>query len=150
MKRFGLFWVVTVAIAVVVTAGVAIATPGVGAVSTVLASRHMTAFKVLNTDANVVVARNTYDVGGNSGWHSHPGKVIIAVESGEITLYRGDDATCTGTTHAAGEIFVEKPGVVYLGRNESTTTQAVLIATFFNVGDAGARIDQPDPGNCTF
>lgn len=39
---------------------------------------------------------------------------------------------------------------MYIGRNESTTTQAVLIATLFNVGDAGARIDQPDPGNCSF
>jgi len=128
----------------------ALATPGVGATSVVLGSRALARFSVQQRDASVVVAQNTYDAGGDSGWHSHPGKVVIAVESGAITIYRGDDATCTGKTHVAGDVFLEKPGAVYLGRNESTTTPAVLIATFFGVGDAGARIDEPDPGNCSF
>jgi quercetin dioxygenase-like cupin family protein len=147
MKRvLALVFVLTV-----IGTGVALATPGTGSTSLELARRTVHRIKIDTSGTDVVVARNTYDPGGTSGWHSHPGKVVIGVESGAITIYRGDDATCTGTTYTAGEAFVESPSKVYFGRNESTTVTAVLTAVFFNVPVAGsARIDQPDPGNCSF
>ena len=150
MRRTWIRRLTVAATLLLIGGGVAAATPGTNATSTVLGSRSFSKWAVENRDATIAVARNTYDVGGDSGWHSHPGKVLIAVESGEITIYRGDDPTCTGKTHTAGSIFVERPGVVYLGRNESSDTPAVLIATFFNVGPDGARLDQPDPGTCSF
>lgn len=131
--------------------GVALATPGSGATSLELGRRTVHRFKIDTSGTDAVVARTTYAPGGFSGWHSHPGRVVIAVESGAITLYTGDDPTCTGTTYTAGQVLVESPSKIYFGRNESTTVPAVLTAVFFNVPVAGSsRIDQPDPGNCSF
>jgi quercetin dioxygenase-like cupin family protein len=88
--------------------------------------------------------------GGYSGWHSHPGKVVGAVQRGALTLYRSNDPTCTERTYTAGQIFVEFPSVHYLGRDEGTTA-TVLDATFFNVPAGGSvRIDQPKPDQCPF
>jgi quercetin dioxygenase-like cupin family protein len=33
---------------------------------------------------------------GYTGWHTHPGPVLVLVKSGALTLYSGDDPTCTG------------------------------------------------------
>ena len=118
-----------------------------------------------NTDiavSNVVVAP-----GGTSGWHSHPGPVLVIVKTGTITFYRagkhggqnGDDAnghngpnepTCSRTDYPAGSAFVEvpAPGHVMLAKNEGST-ETTVTATYFAPPGAALRIDQPWPGgNC--
>jgi len=109
--------------------------------------------------SNVAVAP-----GGTSGWHSHPGPVIVVVKTGTITFYRagkhggqnGDDAnggnganapTCSRTSYPAGSAFLEvpAPGHVMLARNEGTT-EATVTATYFAPPRAALRIDQPWPG----
>jgi len=118
-----------------------------------------------NTDiavSNVVVA-----AGGSSGWHSHPGPVLVVVKTGTITFYRagkhggqnGDDEnggngknalTCSRTVYPTGSAFVEvpAPGHVMLAKNEGTT-EATVTATYFAPVGAVLRIDRPWPGgNC--
>jgi hypothetical protein len=118
-----------------------------------------------NTDiavANVVVAP-----GGSSGWHSHPGPVLVVVKTGAITFYRagkhggqdGDDENgnngshgqeCSRTVYPAGSAFVEvpAPGHVMLAKNEGAI-EATVTATYFAPPGAALRIDQPAPGgNC--
>jgi len=41
--------------------------------------------------ADSVVQQITFAPGGQSGWHTHPGPVIVLVKSGTFTLYDGDD-----------------------------------------------------------
>src|SRR5207249_7850452 len=63
-----------------------------------------------NTDiavANIVVAPH-----GHSGWHYHPGPVLVVVKTGTITFYMGDDPTCSPRVHPAGTAFVEEGGMV--------------------------------------
>ena len=118
-----------------------------------------------NTDiavSNVVVA-----AGGSSGWHSHPGPVLVVVRTGTITFYRagkhggqngddenGDNGTnapmCSRTVYPAGSAFVEvpAPGHVMLAKNEGAG-EATVTATYFAPPGAALRIDQPAPGgNC--
>lgn len=135
------------AILTALSAGIAIATPGSGGVGKEL-GRHAFDDLTIRSSGDVVVARTTYEAGGFSGWHSHPGKVVIAVKSGEITIERVVESSCAVKTYEAGDVFIERPRAMYNGINEGSET-TVLIATFFDVPVGGeVRIDQPDPGIC--
>jgi quercetin dioxygenase-like cupin family protein len=132
-----------------VTAGLSLATPGSGSVTTQFGRSTFSKFNTSMGSGDIVVTENSFAPGGYSGWHSHPGKVVIAVQRGAITIFRSNDPACAGTTHVAGDVFVERPGVTYNGVNESTTTAAVVNAAFFNVPVGGPiRIDQPKPDQC--
>jgi quercetin dioxygenase-like cupin family protein len=100
-----------------------------------------------NTD--IVVANIAVTPGGTSGWHSHPGPVLVVVKTGALTIYRADDPTCSPTLHPAGTAFTEEGGVVHIARNEGAV-DATTVATFFVPTSAAQRIDQAAPGNCAF
>lgn len=90
--------------------------------------------------------------GGHTGWHSHPGPVVVLVKSGALTFYSGDDPTCTGRTYTAGQAFIDSgQGHVHIARNESSTQTLELWALYFDLATGGStRIDAPAPGNCPF
>lgn len=97
--------------------------------------------------------------GGHTGWHSHPGPVVVLIKAGTMSFYDGDDPTCTARTYNVGEAFVDSgQGHVHIARNESTTQNLELWATYFDVppppplpaSQSNFRIDAPAPGNCTF
>ena len=100
-----------------------------------------------NTD--IVVANIAVAPGGHSGWHFHPGPVLIVVKTGTITFYMGDDPTCSPHVHPAGTTFFENGGMVGIARNEGTV-EATTVATFFVPAGSPTRIDAPAPGNCSF
>lgn len=100
--------------------------------------------------SEVWVTRNAIAVGGQSGWHTHPGPSLILVTAGEIRAYEGDDTTCTAKTYRAGEGFIDPGGGhVHLLRNESSAP-AETVAVQFLPKDATRRIDSPAAGNCPF
>ena len=74
---------------------------------------------------------------------------MVAVKSGTITLYDGDDPTCSPRSVSAGAVFVEEPGHVHLARNEGTTTEQHVSTYILPLG-APTRVDAPNPGNCPF
>jgi quercetin dioxygenase-like cupin family protein len=93
-----------------------------------------------------VTATVNIAAGGSSGWHSHPGIVLVSVVSGSLVFY---DSHCRAIVHAAGSAFVESGNHSGLVRNESTTTPAVVYVTYLVPGgtpNAGLRIDKPNPG----
>src|SRR5258707_3668824 len=47
--------------------------------------------------------------GGFSGWHSHPGPVLITVKSGTATWYNADN--CTPIVYQTGSAFIEPANV---------------------------------------
>jgi quercetin dioxygenase-like cupin family protein len=69
--------------------------------------------KLQTKDRTVVrVATVVFGAGGSSGWHHHPGFVIVSVASGSVTVWESD---CSQTTYGAGSAFVESgndPGQV--------------------------------------
>jgi len=90
--------------------------------------------------------------GGQTGWHSHPGPAVALVTAGELTLYSGDDPTCTGRSYAAGDAFVDAgQGHVHMARNLSPTENVEVWVTYFDVPPGGSvRADAGDPGVCDF
>jgi quercetin dioxygenase-like cupin family protein len=100
-----------------------------------------------NTD--IAVATIGVAPGGHSGWHFHPGPVLVIVKVGTITFYHGDDPTCTPTHYAAGSAFIEEGGDVGIARNETAGVDTV-VATFFVPAGSVTRIDAAAPGNCPF
>ena len=102
----------------------------------------------LQVGTDVAMAQITVDLGGSSGWHSHPGGAIIVVKTGTLTVYRSVGSQCQTSTYSAGQAFIERPGEVDDVLNTGTVPY-VLFVTFPRVpqGDS-ARTDEPDPGTC--
>jgi quercetin dioxygenase-like cupin family protein len=101
-------------------------------------------------DSDLYVQSNTWQPGGSTGWHTHPGWSLIVVTSGTVTAYDGDDPDCEPQVYAAGDSFVDVGGGhEHMIRNE-TAQPATGIAV--QLIPAGATRTQPvaAPGNCPF
>ena len=105
-----------------------------------------------NTD--IAVAQVDIQPGGFSGWHYHPGPVLVVVKSGTITFYSADERKCAPRVHGPGTSFIEQGGIVGIARNEGAEA-VVAGVTFFapptptpNNPLSGLRIDAPKPANC--
>jgi hypothetical protein len=142
----------------------ALATMGVGVSATTHARGAITdkvkVKEARNTD--FVTQQITIAPGGHTGWHTHPGAVLVTVKAGTfayVALSRrgGDDdddddddrggSRCTTRIFTAGQSFIDPGhGHVHIGRNVGTTP-VELWATYTGVPIGGAfRIDAPDPG----
>jgi quercetin dioxygenase-like cupin family protein len=159
---------VIVAAVSMVLAGVALATAPSGIVTAPVVARATFAdpvdikFKVQEGELQEVLhvpdARQTvmqqivFGPGGHTGWHSHPGPVVVLIKAGTLTFYSSEDPTCAPRTYSAGQAFVDSgQGHVHIARNESQSENLELWATYFDVPPGGAfRLDAPNPGNCGF
>ena len=63
----------------------------------------------------VVVRSFTYDAGAFTGWHKHPGPVLIQVIKGTVTFFEADDP-CTPIVVTEGQGYVDD-GNGHIGRN---------------------------------
>ena len=137
------------AVVAVTAAGAAMAsaTQSFGSVSAVLARGLVTEDSKINTKAiklktkepfEIVTQTVTFQPGGTSGWHGHPGPVFVAVKSGTVTVY---DATCIPRRYSAGQGCLEgpEPSVV---RNEGTVVSE-NVATLLVPAGSPARSDSP-------
>ena len=134
-------------------------TMGVGFTSTLIARGNVGKFHIQSKvdgfdvelkshdDADIAVANIGITTGGSSGWHYHPGPVLVVVKSGTITFYSSDDRDCTPKVHPAGTSFIEPGGVVGNARNEGAV-EVVGVATFFAPPGSALRIDAEKPENC--
>jgi hypothetical protein len=67
--------------------------------------------------------------GGFSGWHHHPGIVILAVQSGLVTLTHSDCSSKTyGPTSENGAVFVEDDEPVQVSSAGGATVYATFVA----------------------
>jgi hypothetical protein len=110
---------------------------------------------VLPDGADIYVQHAAIPPGGSTGWHTHAGPVFVMMVNGALTLYDGDDPTCTGTSYSAGSGFVDRGfGHVHIARNEGSVPAEFY--AFYELpagsGDAGVKIPQPGFTNpaCTF
>jgi quercetin dioxygenase-like cupin family protein len=145
-KRSAISAGIFVAIGILATNSIAIATPGSGAapstplvIGTLDGPQKSEADGIeFKTEGDVAVLdfELTYNVGGYSGWHAHPGIVIATVKSG--TVERKPQVFNVGDTFTeVGPHFVSNPG----------TTPAVLSITQIVPADQinARRIDLPAP-----
>ncbi len=78
--------------------------------------------------SDLYVQSNTWQPGGSTGWHTHPGPSLVVITAGTVTAYDGDDATCTPHVYSAlpgwPNSFVDPGGGhVHLVRNEDATVR---------------------------
>jgi quercetin dioxygenase-like cupin family protein len=102
---------------------------------------------LLNTrvrgDSDLYITKHTFQPGGQTGWHSHPGPSLITVIEGTLTIYHDD---CTSETFTAGQSFTDLGcGDIHNAVNEGAT-EAIDVAVQIVPHDAPRRIDVPNPG----
>ncbi len=95
---------------------------------------------------DVRVQRLVFDPGDSSGWHHHPGIVLVTVESGSVTLTQSDCSSVTyGPNEPAGAVFAEGGDDPVLATSATGATNYVV----FVVPDGDLfRIDDHDAPSC--
>jgi quercetin dioxygenase-like cupin family protein len=155
-----------IALALVVGAVSARATPACGLSTMILALEHYPSGSLnlmcnefdlygwnlktsVHGDSDVYIVQNTFSPGAHTGWHTHPGPSLVTVTAGTITAYEASAPTCTPHVYHAGDSFTDLGcGDVHLLRNEGTTS-AVTIAVQVIPAGQQRRIDvTPAPANC--
>jgi quercetin dioxygenase-like cupin family protein len=103
--------------------------------------------KLLSTVAtDVAVQTITSPPGASSGWHSHPGIVLVAVQSGTVTEY---DTNCHAKQFGPGQAFVEVGDEATLVRNNTTTSAVLYVTLIVPKSATSLRIDKPQPAGCS-
>jgi quercetin dioxygenase-like cupin family protein len=97
--------------------------------------------------SNVVTVRIDFKPGDTTGWHSHPGPVLVQVVSGAVTLRHAAHGRCLTDVIHAGHGFFETPGAVHIAENRRSLP-AVLYATFVLPLNAGPEVPAPTPAPC--
>jgi hypothetical protein len=99
--------------------------------------------------SDLYVQSNTWQPGGTTGWHSHPGHSLIVVTAGTITDYESDDPTCSPKVYTQGMSFVDEGGShAHVIRNEGTDVAQTIAVQLVPAGGA-RRIDVATvPANC--
>lgn len=95
----------------------------------------------------------TFQPGGYSGWHTHPGPVFFTVRTGTLTVYEGEDPHCRPNIFYAGMGAVEAATSrhSHMVRNETTSVAEAVVTYLVPVGANPLRTDLPNPGNnCPF
>lgn len=139
--------------------GVVRATPSSGVSAVVLARGTLAPFHsqtrakdftvTARSSGDLVMARITIAVGGNTGWHIHHGPVFAFVKAGRLAVTRLMGAGgCVTHTYGPGQAFVEDPDMIHRGRNAGADP-VVILATYTNVPVGGAPATSvPAPAAC--
>jgi hypothetical protein len=162
-KRSGIV-AAAIGLGFVLMVGAALATPGLGILAAPVQARGTISPNegpnlVVNSKSGVhLKALGSTDLvtqqirigpGGHTGWHSHPGPVLVTVKSGSIQLFYASDTACEGIVYEAGDSFVDRGDeVVHIARANPFDGVELWATYFVPGGDPNApfRLDAPDPG----
>lgn len=107
----------------------------------------------LSTDNNVILhmkgetdvlqADLIFQPGGTTGWHFHPGPVVVVIKTGQLTEIHANGCM---TVHYAGSAFFENPDEVHNVINQFSGVTEVL-ATFLSPAGTQPLIAASNPGN---
>jgi quercetin dioxygenase-like cupin family protein len=140
------------ATAVGVVASVALGTSGGGFTATLFTRDAMRDSVHVNSDRIKFQTKDpsdfasqtiTYQPGGFSGWHRHPGLVLAMVKSGSVTRYLAPD--CHSITYSAGEAFIETADDPVMQIRNEGSVPAELYVAYVVPKDVALRVDSPAP-----
>jgi hypothetical protein len=147
----------TVGVVVIGTlAAVALGEPGSGVTPTNLVTANFDHTVHLNSDrvkfqtkdaTYVRIQKLVFEANSRSGWHHHPGIVLVTVESGAVTLWQSDCSSKTyGPNLPNGAVFAEGgDDPVQATSTTGATNYVVLVAP--NADPPVFRIED-DPSSC--
>lgn len=95
---------------------------------------------VTSGPSNFIVQDASYFPGGHTGWHSHPGILLITITEGSIVWY---NSTCEKTVYKVGDSLTENTQLHYF-RNVGSVNARVMV-TYVLAKGRPRRIDQPAP-----
>jgi quercetin dioxygenase-like cupin family protein len=95
----------------------------------------------VNGPSDTLQALLVFQPGAETGWHIHPGPVVVVVKSGALTETHSNGCT---TVHPTGSVFFESAGEVHNATNR-TNGVAEVFATFMSPSGAQPLIPVPDP-----
>jgi quercetin dioxygenase-like cupin family protein len=95
---------------------------------------------------DVYVQQVDFAPGGSSGWHEHPGLVLVTVGTGAVIVHVGCKA---GQQYSAGQTFTEPPLTPMLVENASSTAPAQNFASVVVPAGRAARIELPGAPACS-
>ncbi len=117
---------------------IVVATALCGLVATIVAGVALATHVPGSLPAEVIVTRTVDPDGLDSGWHTHPGPVIVQVEAGSFKLYQG---SCAPTIVGPGETYIEVPNLPVRAESKDAVTWTTTLiipdsaAPRTNVGD---------------
>ena len=141
----------TVVVVALLVPAAAIASPGSGVGSIVTVSDGTLAGPIkvnlpdqikLQTAGDVRVFTQTLSIksGGSTGWHSHPGPVLVTVVSG---TFRFQESDCSFVDYTTGQTVLDSGGGhVHIGRNVGSDVLMLSVTYLIPPGQA-PRIDVP-------
>ena len=91
---------------------------------------------------DVAVAHLTFQPGGSTGWHRHPGPTVVTVTTGELTI---TDNKCRSRTYQAGDTFVEPGPPRHVAVNTAATTTETIVTFFVPRGAPALSIPAAAP-----
>jgi quercetin dioxygenase-like cupin family protein len=97
--------------------------------------------------SDVLTARIDFRPGDSTGWHFHPGPVLVQVAAGQITLSHAEHGRCVSQVVTAGNGFFERPGAIHVADNRGRDA-AVVFATFVLPEGAPPSVATPTPKPC--
>ncbi|HKW32573.1 MAG TPA: hypothetical protein VJN92_06185 [Candidatus Acidoferrum sp.] len=104
--------------------------------------------------SDLYVQSNTWQPGGSTGWHTHPGHSLIIITSGTVTEYE-DDCIPHVYTFVAGQpaptLVDPGHGHLHIIRNEGTVTASSIAVQLvpYDPSKSNRRIDAPAPAACS-
>jgi len=146
MKRLSFLGAVAT---LLLTATGVLATPSSGITPVDLARGTSAAAYTITHTANrdIMTQTLTFAPGATTGWHTHPGSVVVIVKSGTMSFW--DSMDCALETYTAGQALVVPGGSIFdLARNDDATEPLVLVVTYYDVPVGGAQTI-PSAAQCT-
>ncbi|WP_411078128.1 cupin domain-containing protein [Streptomyces sp. cmx-10-25] len=143
---------------ILATAAAAVALAGVASVATASPAHDLTAVTTAEgrfgtphdlrvRDVTEVVEQTlTIQPGGDTGWHVHPGLVVLTVQKGTIVRKNAD---CTEEVFPAGSSFIKQGNVPLNGVNEGTEP-VELHLTYLKPKGTPLRYEREAPKYCKF
>lgn len=135
--------------ALLLTATAVLATPSTGVTPVNLARGTSAAAYTITHAANreIMTQTLTFAPGATTGWHTHPGPVVVIVQSGTLSFW--DSMDCALETYTAGQaLVVPGAGMFDLARNNDATVPLVLVVTYYDVPVGGPQTI-PASAQCT-
>jgi quercetin dioxygenase-like cupin family protein len=92
--------------------------------------------------SDVLQAHLIFPPGAETGWHYHPGPVVVVVNAGYLTEIHKNGCV---TVHPPGSVFFEEKDVIHNALNENSIPTDVY-ATFLSPAGAPPLIPASNPG----
>jgi quercetin dioxygenase-like cupin family protein len=97
----------------------------------------------VNGPSDALTADLIFQPGGETGWHYHPGPVVVVIKSGSLTETHSNGCV---TVHPAGSVFFEKADDIHNAANQTGGVTEVY-ATFLFPAGTQPLIPAANPGN---